>query len=51
MIAIVAAPRARAIAGIFRSKGETVHEIGRIIPRTKGGAAVILEGLEDAWRD
>lgn len=50
MIAIVAAPRAGAIAKIFRGKGETVFEIGRMIPRAKDGAGVILEGLEGAWR-
>jgi phosphoribosylformylglycinamidine cyclo-ligase len=50
MIAIVAAPQAGAIADIFRRAGETVFEIGRMIPRAKGGEAVILEGFEGAWR-
>ncbi len=51
MIAIVAAPRARAISDVFHRAGETVHEIGRIVSRPKNGTAVILEGLEGAWRD
>ena len=51
MIAFVAGPQAGAIANVFRRAGETVFEIGRMIPRAKGGAAVTLQGLEGAWRD
>ena len=50
MIAVVAPTRARALAKVFRGNGETVFEIGRMVSRAKGGAAVILEGLEGAWR-
>ncbi|MEK7245220.1 MAG: phosphoribosylformylglycinamidine cyclo-ligase, partial [Pseudomonadota bacterium] len=50
MIAFVARPQAGAIADLFRRAGETVFEIGTMIPRPAGGAAVILEGLEGAWR-
>ena len=50
MVAIVAAPQAGAIADVFRRAGETVFEIGTMIPRPAGGATVILKGLEDAWR-
>jgi phosphoribosylformylglycinamidine cyclo-ligase len=50
MIAIVAPARAAALADVFRSHGETVFEIGKMIPRS-GGTAVRLEGLDGAWRD
>ena len=50
MIAIVAPSRAAALADVFRNQGETVFEIGKMLPRS-GGAAVRLEGLDGAWRD
>ncbi|MCC7016229.1 MAG: phosphoribosylformylglycinamidine cyclo-ligase [Rhodospirillales bacterium] len=50
MIAIVAASRAGALADVFRRAGETVFEIGQIVPRPAEGLAVILDGLDGAWR-
>ncbi len=50
MIVLVAAPDAAAIAEVLRAHGETVFEIGTMIPRG-AGPAVVLEGLDGAWRD
>lgn len=49
-IAIVAASEAAAITGILRNHGETVYPIGEMVPRATG-PAVVLEGLDGAWRD
>jgi phosphoribosylformylglycinamidine cyclo-ligase len=50
LIVFVAASRAATLAKVLRRHGETVFEIGRMVPRGRG-PAVILEGLDDAWRD
>jgi phosphoribosylformylglycinamidine cyclo-ligase len=50
MIAIVAASRADALMDVFRRSGETVFKIGLMISRPAKGPAVILDGLDGAWR-
>jgi len=50
MIVTVEKSRAAAAAKILRESGKTVFEIGRMISRPKSGDAVILKGLDDAWR-
>ncbi len=51
MVAIAAPERATAIAEVFQEAGETVHEIGRLVPRAKGGPAVCFtpEGPRGPW--
>ena len=51
MVVTVEESRADAVAATLRNAGETVLQIGRMVPRSKGGEAVILKGLERAWRD
>ncbi len=48
MCAIVAPEAAEEIAALFRTRGETVFRIGRIVDGT-GPARVRLIGAEDAW--
>ena len=50
MVVTVEDSRASAVSDALRAAGETVSTIGRMVPRLKGGEAVILKGLEGAWR-
>ena len=48
MAVVVAADRAGALTTVFEGAGETVIPIGRIAPSSD--PAVIIEGMEEAWR-
>ena len=50
MMAVVAAEDARAISDLFTARGETVYSIGAVTARADGTAAVILNGVDEAWR-
>jgi phosphoribosylformylglycinamidine cyclo-ligase len=50
MMLVVGAEAAAAVAGGLRAAGETVFEIGRIVPRRPGMAGAIVEGMAAAWR-
>ena len=41
MVVVVAPAEAAAVAGTLRRAGETVHEIGRIVPRGTGAAVTL----------
>jgi len=49
MLVVVEAGRAAEIKAVLEAEGETVFQVGRMVPRS--GEAVILNGLESAWRD
>ena len=49
MAVVVAAERAAELKAVFEAEGETVFEIGRIVPRPDGNEGVILNNAEKAW--
>jgi len=49
MVAVVERARADAIEQALTANGETVHRIGRVVPRPKDGAGTILVNTESAW--
>jgi phosphoribosylformylglycinamidine cyclo-ligase len=50
MAVVAAADRAGDLQAAFRSAGETVFVIGRLVRRSGDEAPVRLEGVEQAWR-
>ena len=50
MVAVAAPGDARAVAETFAAHGETVHRIGVVTRRAEGAPAVVLKGVEEAWR-
>jgi len=49
MIAVVEPNRAEALSRIFADAGETVHRVGRVVPRPAENAGTILINAETAW--
>ena len=49
MIAIVEPSRADTITDVLSRHGETVHRVGRVVPRPKGGPGTLLMNTETAW--
>ena len=49
MAVVVAADRAADLKAVFEAEGETVFEIGRIVPRPDGNEGVILQNADKAW--
>ena len=49
MIAVVEPNRAEALSRIFADAGETVHRVGRVVPRPAESAGTILINVETAW--
>ena len=49
MVVIVDAAQAAKLKAVFEAEGETVFEIGRIIPRPQGNAGVVLLNADKAW--
>jgi phosphoribosylformylglycinamidine cyclo-ligase len=49
MIAIVEPDRADAITLVLTQHGETVHSVGRVVPRPKDGPGTLLINTETAW--
>ncbi len=49
MVAIVESARAADVERAFVEAGETVHRIGRVVPRPKDGTGTILIHTETAW--
>ncbi|PCI37803.1 MAG: phosphoribosylformylglycinamidine cyclo-ligase [Rhodospirillaceae bacterium] len=49
MAVVVEADRAAALKAIFESEGETVFEIGRVVPRPEGNEGVVLLNADKAW--
>ncbi len=50
MVLAVDAARVDAVRAALEAEGETVHEIGAIVPRA-GGPAVVIDGIDDAGAD
>ena len=48
MVVVADADRAGDLERVLTEAGETVTRVGRIVRR--GGPAVVLGGMEDAWR-
>jgi phosphoribosylformylglycinamidine cyclo-ligase len=49
MIAIVEPGRAEAISAVLTQHGETVHRVGRVVPRPRDGQGTLLINAETAW--
>ena len=49
MIAVVEPNRAEALSRTFADAGETVHRVGRVVPRPAENAGTILINVETAW--
>ncbi len=49
MVAIVSAGHAEAVSGVLAEHGETVYTIGHVVPRARGGEAVIIDGIDSLW--
>ena len=49
MIAIVEPSRADSITDVLTQHGETVHRVGRVVPRPRDGAGTLLIDTETAW--
>jgi len=49
MMAVAAPEDAEALVAAFEVAGETVHRIGRIVPRGPGMAGARVEGMAAAW--
>ncbi len=50
MVAVVAPGDADAVSAALTEAGESVREIGRVVPRSEGEAGVVIGGMEAAWR-
>ena len=50
MVAIVAPDAAGRIAAILREHGETVTDIGKVVPRDSGAQAVQIVHWDTQWR-
>ena len=50
MVAVVAPEDAKAVSAALTEAGESVREIGRVVPRSEGEAGVVIGGMEAAWR-
>ena len=49
MVVIVAADEVERARAILASQGETVHTIGRVLPRADGEAGCRVIAAEQAW--
>ncbi|HEY9079700.1 phosphoribosylformylglycinamidine cyclo-ligase [Magnetovibrio sp.] len=49
MAVVVDATKAAELKAVFEAEGETVFEIGRIIPRPQGNEGVVLLNADKAW--
>jgi len=49
MAVVVDADQADVLKAVFEAEGETVYEIGRIVPRPADNEGVVLQGADKAW--
>ena len=49
MVIVVAADHADRAVEVLSQSGETVHRIGRVVPRTPGMAGCVVNGIETRW--
>jgi len=51
MAVIVASGSADSVRSVLESEGETVFQLGTVVESVEGVPEVVIEGLEDAWRN
>jgi len=51
MAVIVASGSADSVRSVLESEGETVFQLGTVVESVEGAPEVVIEGLEDAWRN
>jgi len=51
MVVIVASQSADSVRSVLESEGETVFQLGAVIESAEDTPEVVIEGLEDAWRN
>ena len=49
MVIVVAPDRAEDATRLLTEHGETVHRIGKVVPRAEGGAGCVVTGIERLW--
>jgi phosphoribosylformylglycinamidine cyclo-ligase len=49
MVIVVAPDRAEEATRLLTEHGETVHRIGKVVPRAEGGAGCVVTGIERLW--
>lgn len=49
MAIVVDAAKATELKAVLEAGGETVYQIGRVVPRPKDNEGVILQGADEAW--
>jgi phosphoribosylformylglycinamidine cyclo-ligase len=49
MVIVVAPDRAEDATRLLTEHGETVHRIGKVVPRAEGGVGCVVTGIERLW--
>jgi phosphoribosylformylglycinamidine cyclo-ligase len=49
MVIVLAPDRAEEATRLLTEHGETVHRIGKVVPRAEGGAGCVVTGIERLW--